>query len=186
MTTEKEVYLQREAHARDEYSQSCAPDWKIGAPRYAVDRWRIREGHVCWTYAYGPAVNWGEGPNYQTSGYSTREEAERELAEKQARADATAELGRNKWGAGPDVRWVIRKNEPHPVRLERGNLVSTRGWGIIRHATDNWPRLYESEDAAKAAQERRRQKCSHTWRWLSHEERQCSLCGEIESVPDID
>ena len=40
--------------------------------------------------------------------------------------------------------------------------------------------------AAKKAREKRRANCAHSWEWLSHEERKCVKCGEIEFIPDMD
>lgn len=41
----------------------------------------------------------------------------------------------------------------------------------------------KKSEKAKAT---RRAKCKHSWEWISHEERKCVKCGEIEFMPDMD
>jgi hypothetical protein len=66
--------------------------------------------------------------------------------------------------------------------------------GVRRHyrpridtpRTDEERALTERAQAAQRAREAHYATCpQHSWRWLSHEERECSHCGAVEFVADL-
>lgn len=60
--------------------------------------------------------------------------------------------------------------------IPAGTHVDVGAWRGIRHYALHCPPKPQPDPES----------CSHNWRMLSHEERECGRCGEIEFVPDVD
>ena len=87
-----------------------------------------------------------------------------------------------------DGAWIIAHNSVRQGCISRrGNLVDrAEGSNCFALANDEqWPEKFATREAAEAALDARQEACAHTWRMISHEERECAHCGAIEFVPDI-
>jgi hypothetical protein len=167
------------AREHTEFSPGMIP----GDTRYAVNRFQIETGIVGWEHSCGLYVDWGQGPNCVTLGYETREEAEAELSEKRATRNEQRKMGQKKWKSR-HAGFVVRQGTVREVRLgEKGDLLYTSG-GVASYSDAVWPKIFESRQAAEKALKRMVDNCHHSWKWISHEERRCNRCGEVDFVPD--
>jgi hypothetical protein len=49
-----------------------------------------------------------------------------------------------------------------------------------------YEKLNPSQEILDKRRGARQKNCSHSWKWLSHEEQECSMCGDVRFIPDWD